>query len=70
MKNKVWTAHDKGAFTVWLYAERPTLDKNGGFFYSRAKDMLGNVDESLLPDVTYENSPIEYEITFRKIKNE
>ena len=67
---KIWVAHDKGAFTVWLYAERPTLDEKGGFFYSKAKDVLGNVDESLLPDVTFVNSPVEYEITFRKIKNE
>lgn len=67
---KIWAAHEKGAFTVWLYAEKPTLDKKKGFFYSRAKDMLGNVDESLLPDVTFENSPVEYEITLRKIKNE
>ena len=67
---KIWAAHDKGAFTVWLYSERPTLDEKKDFFYSKAKDVLGNVDESLLPDVTFENSPVEYEITFRKIKNE
>lgn len=70
MKYKVWAAHDKGAFTVWLYSERPTLDKVIGCFYSKAKDVVGNVDESLLPDVTFENSPVEYEIIFKKPKGE
>lgn len=65
---KIWAAHEKGAFTVWLYSEKPTLDEKGGFFYSKAKDVLGNVDESLLPDVTFENSPAEYEIIFKKPK--
>ena len=66
-KYKLWAAHDKGdnAHTIWLYAEKPTLNATNDGYWSSFKDMRGCVDESLIPELTFENSPKEIEITIK-----
>lgn len=68
-KIKLWAAQDKNAYTVWLFSAKPSLNEKECSFWSRSLDeVMGNVDGDILPEVTYENSPVEYEITFKSIK--
>lgn len=68
-KFRLWAARDKNAPTVWLFSKKPSLNEKERVFFSRSLDeVMGNVDGDILPEVTYENSPVEYEITFKRIK--
>lgn len=64
-KFKLWAAHDKGdnAHAVWLYSKKPKLNATNDGYCSSLKDMQGCVDESFIPELTFENSPKEIEIT-------
>ena len=64
-KIKLWATHDKGdsAHTVWLHSEKPTMNAANDGFWSSLKDKRGCVDESFIPELTFENSPKEIEIT-------
>ena len=66
-KFRLWAAHDKGdsAHTVWLYSEKPTLNTTNDGYWSSLKNMRGCVDESFIPELTFENSPKEIEIAIK-----
>lgn len=66
-KFKLWASHDKGdsAHTLWLYSEKPSLNKTQDGYWGFLKDLRGNLDEELLPELTFENSPKEIEITIK-----
>lgn len=66
---KLWAAHDKGSYTVWLFNKKPSINEEDCSFWSSSpNEVMGNVDEAVLPDVTYENSPVECEITIKMIE--
>lgn len=64
---KLWAAHDRGdvAHTIWLFSARPTLNATNDSYHASMKDMLGCIDECFIPDLTFENSPKEIEITIK-----
>lgn len=53
------------AHTVWLYAEKPTLNATNDGYWCPFKNIRGCVDESFMPEITFENSPKEIEITIK-----
>lgn len=65
-KTKLWAAKDKNAYTVWLYKTKPALDNDSTFSDTTS---LGCVDAELIPQIIFENSPQEIELTFKILKN-
>ena len=60
---KMWIARDSDN-TLWLHEEKPkkcTNPKNKSNFWVSTEDWW-EVDESFLPGVTFENSPMEVEL--------
>ena len=64
---KLWASHDKGevAHTIWLFSARPTLNTTNGSYHASMNDMRGCIDECFIPELTFENSPKEIEITIK-----
>ena len=64
---KLWASHDKSdsAHTVWLYAEKPALNTTNDSYHASMNDMRGCIDECLMSELTFENSPKEIEITIK-----
>ena len=54
---KFWIARDKDSL-LYLYGEEPVL--LGSYF--DAKYLIGEIDNTLFPEVTFENSPQQVEI--------
>lgn len=59
----VWLARDYEG-TLWLHGQKP--QNQGGIFYNPGslQSLLPHKLEKFLEDVTYENSPQEFTITF------
>ena len=66
-KFKLCAAHDKGdsTHTIWLYAEKPTINATNDGYCSSFKDVSGCIDESFISELTFGNSPKEIEITIK-----
>lgn len=64
---KLWAAHDDGddSHTIWLYASKPTLNKENKVYSASLKECMGCVDEDFIPELTFENSPKKIEITIK-----
>ena len=59
---KMWIARDSDN-SLWLHEEKPkqSESKRGGFFWYSTEGFW-EVDEDFLPEVTFENSPMEVEL--------
>ena len=55
---KMWIARDLRFKWLYLYKEKPILDDDIWF----SEDNMYNIDNSLFPEVTFENSPMEVEL--------
>ena len=62
---KCWGARDKDAATIWLYRVKPTL--SGDTFTAPIRHTIGTIDHELIPQITFENSPVEIELLIKKI---
>ena len=49
---KFWIARDNDGL-IYLYSEEPVLITN----YFDSKYLIGEIDKTLFPEVTFENSP-------------
>ena len=63
---KLWIARDKDE-SLYIYAERPKLNEVNNQWYCTLGCFNCQLDESMLPELTFENSPQEIEL---KLKNE
>lgn len=54
---KLWIARDKDGL-IYLYMKKPTLNTH----YFDTKYLIGEIDETSFPEVTFENSPQEVEL--------
>ena len=54
---KLWIARDAD-FLLYLYSKEPTLINN----YFDSKYLIGEIDKTSFPEVTFENSPQEVEL--------
>lgn len=69
MKTKIWIARDRDGLTVFnrkpeVVHTRTALDD--GLWIADGGNAT-KIDDKLFPEVTYENSPVEYEITMMDI---
>ena len=64
---KLWIARNQNG-SLWLHEEKPSLvyDEELGSWYYEKGDFLGLYDESLFPEVTFENSPVQVELKLVK----
>ena len=64
---KLWIARNQNG-SLWLHEEKPSLvyDEELGSWYYEKGDFLGLYDESLFPEVTFENSPQQVELKLVK----
>ena len=58
---KLWIARDKDGL-IYLYMKKPTLILH----YFDTKYLIGEIDETSFPEVTFENSPQQVEIKLIK----
>ena len=61
---KLWVARNQDG-SLWLHEEKPSLvysDESRKWYYENDRDSLEFYDETLLPEVTFENSPREVEL--------
>lgn len=56
----VWVARDEDG-SLWIYTGKPT--KAAGMFACPWGEMF-QIDESVYPEITYENSPIKVKLLF------
>lgn len=64
---KMWIARNQDG-SLWLHEEKPSLvydDELRGWYYE-CGSFLDFYDESLFPEVTFENSPVEVELVIKK----
>lgn len=54
---KLWIARDKDGL-IYLYMKKPTLI---GWYFD-TKYLIGEIDKTSFPEVTFENSPQEVEL--------
>lgn len=54
---KLWIARDEDGF-IYLYMKKPALITH----YFDSKYLIGEIDKSLFPEITFENSPQEVEL--------
>ena len=60
---KLWIARNQDS-SLWLHEEKPSLvydDKLRNWYYEKGS-FLDFYDESLFPEVTFENSPMQVEL--------
>lgn len=57
----VWVARDEDN-SLWIYTTKPT--KSCGMFSCSAAGDMFQIDESVYPEITYENSPIKVKLLF------
>ena len=62
---KLWIARDADSL-LYLYSEEPTLIKSGNYFDT--KYLIGEIDKTSFPEITFENSPQMIEL--KLINNE
>ena len=60
---KMWIARNQDG-SLWLHEEKPSLvyDDELKSWYYECGSFLDFYDESLFPEVTFENSPMEVEL--------
>ena len=64
---KLWIARDSDN-SLWIHEEKPKKcanPKNKSYFWVSGEDWW-EVDEDFLPEVTFENSPMEVELVLKK----
>ena len=59
---KIWIARDKDGL-IYLYMKKPTLITH----YFDTKYLIGEIDKTLFPEVTFENSPMQVELKLVEI---
>lgn len=57
----VWVARDEDN-SLWIYTTKPT--KACGMFCCSAVGEMFQIDDSVYPEITYENSPIKVKLLF------
>lgn len=57
----VWVARDEDN-SLWIYTTKPT--KSCGMFCCSAAGDMFQIDDSVYPEITYENSPIKVKLLF------
>lgn len=57
----VWVARDEDG-SLWIYTAKPT--KSCGMFCCGAGGEMFQIDDSVYPEITYENSPIKVKLLF------
>lgn len=57
----VWVARDEDN-SLWIYTTKPA--KSCGMFHCSASGDMFQIDESVYPEITYENSPIKVKLLF------
>lgn len=57
----VWVARDEDN-SLWIYTTKPR--KSDGMFCCGAAGDMVPIDESVYPEITYENSPIKVKLLF------
>lgn len=60
---RLWIARDADSL-LYLYSEEPALIRNGNYFDT--KYLIGEIDKTSFPEVTFENSPQRVEIKLIK----
>ncbi len=58
---KLWIARDRDGL-IYLYMKKPIIITH----YFDTKYLIGEIDETLFPEVTFENSPQEVELKLVK----
>lgn len=61
---KLWIARDEDGL-IYLYMKKPYLNVR----YFDTKYLIGEIDKDIFPEVTFENSPQEVELTLLINKN-
>jgi hypothetical protein len=57
----VWVARDDDG-SLWIYTTKPV--KGGGMFSCSASGDMFQIDDSVYPEITFENSPIRVKLLF------
>lgn len=57
----VWVARDEDG-SLWIYTTKPI--GGGGMFSCSATGDMFQIDESVYPEITYENSPVKVKLLF------
>lgn len=57
----VWVARDEDG-SLWLYSAKPV--KACGMFHCSSVGEMFQIDDSVYPEITYENSPVKVKLLF------
>ena len=57
----VWVARDVDG-SLWIYTTKPV--KSDGMFHCSATGDMFQIDDSVYPEITFENSPIRVKLLF------
>lgn len=57
----VWVARDDDG-SLWIYTTKPV--KGGGMFSCSATGDMFQIDDSVFPEITYDNSPVKVKLLF------
>lgn len=57
----VWVARDEDN-SLWIYTTKPV--KSDGMFHCSATGDMFQIDDSVYPEITYENSPVKVKLLF------
>lgn len=57
----VWVARDDDN-SLWIYTTKPV--KARGFFHADAVGDMFQIDDSVYPEITFENSPVKVKLLF------
>lgn len=57
----VWVARDDDG-SLWIYTTKPV--KGGGMFSCSATGDMFQIDDSVYPEITYDNSPVKVKLLF------
>lgn len=57
----VWVARDDDG-SLWIYTTKPV--KGGGMFSCSATGDMFQIDDSVYPEITFENSPVKVKLLF------
>lgn len=57
----VWVARDDDG-SLWIYTTKPV--KGGGMFSCSASGDMFQIDDSVYPEITFENSPVKVKLLF------
>ena len=57
----VWVARDADN-SLWIYTTKPV--KSDGMFHCSAAGEMFQIDDSVYPEITFENSPVKVKLLF------